>query len=117
MNAIQEENVLIGQDVSLNWDRFEVFADSRQVTLTLTEFKILSILLKDAGSVKTRHQLLENIAPNHKIAMRNIDVHIQSIRRKLGQPGKYLVTIRGLGYKWSDRSNPSSAMNSRHYCS
>ena len=86
----------------LDFERFESLSDGNHVPLTLTEFKILSILLRRDGCVVTRGQLLKEVAPNHNIIERNIDVHIQSIRRKLGIKGKLIRTVRGLGYRWDE---------------
>lgn len=107
MNHAGDETTDLNQ-VSLRRDRFEVLSGSQEIRLTLAEFKILAALVDDAGSVKTRDQLLGHIAPDHKIVIRNIDVHIRSIRKKLGQGAGHLVTIRGEGYKWVDHQNRDS---------
>jgi DNA-binding response OmpR family regulator len=83
--------------------RFEVAVDSKPVSFTLTEFKILSILAANPGRVYTRQLLLDKIQGGDAfVDDRNIDVHIRSIRRKLGRRADSVVTVRGVGYKFKD---------------
>lgn len=75
-------------------------SDGQSVTLTLTEFKILAALLACSKRVLSRNELIAKVmGPGIIVTARTIDVHIASIRRKLGNPGGQIRTIRGVGYQ------------------
>ena len=83
--------------------RFVVEHKGRPVPFTLTEFKLLSILAGNPGRVYTRQLLLDKIQGGDVyIDDRNIDVHVRSIRKKLGVNADLVVTVRGVGYKFQD---------------
>ena len=74
----------------------------RDVTLTLKEFQVLCLLLERAGTVFTRDQLLNTIwGYEFDGASRTVDVHIRTLRQKLGKSGDCIETVRGIGYKIS----------------
>ena len=86
--------------LSIDDERHEILVREQPVEFTLTEFKILKLLSTRPGRVFTRDQILEVIAgPNTYVVDRNVDVHIRSIRKKLGEDRDFIVTIRGIGYK------------------
>jgi len=79
--------------------RHEVTVNGDLVDLTLTEFKILSSLTQRPGQVKTRETLLNEIwGYKEEVFSRTVDTHIQRLRHKLQEAGKYIKTVRGLGY-------------------
>lgn len=82
--------------------KYQVTANGAEVTLTLTEFKLLATLAANPGRVYTRHLLLEKIQGEAFIDERNIDVHVRSIRKKLGASSSLVATVRGVGYKFKD---------------
>jgi two-component system alkaline phosphatase synthesis response regulator PhoP len=72
----------------------------REVTLTLKEFQLLCLLLRRQGSVLSRDELLNTIwGYDFDGASRTVDVHIRTLRQKLGDSGEYIETVRGVGYK------------------
>ena len=74
----------------------------REVTLTLKEFQLLCLLLERRGTVFTRDQLLNTIwGYEFDGASRTVDVHIRTLRQKLGECGGCIETVRGIGYKIS----------------
>ena len=79
-----------------------VTLDSQEVQLTLTEFKILSELLKQSGTVLTRERLRERALGNLNVTDRTIDVHMASLRKKLNEVGDQIETVRGVGYRFAD---------------
>ena len=80
--------------------RHSVTLNSKEVTLTLMEFKLLAVLLKRRGQAQSRETLLSDVWDVDKtINTRTIDTHITRLREKLGQTGKLIKTVRGLGYK------------------
>ncbi len=83
--------------------RHSVTLDGKDVTLTLMEFKLLAVLLKRRGQAQSRETLLSDVWDVDKtINTRTIDTHITRLREKLGQTGKLIKTVRGLGYKLED---------------
>jgi two-component system phosphate regulon response regulator PhoB len=80
----------------------EVFIDDKEVILTALEFKLLNQLVERRGRVQTRDQLLSDVwGYSADVTTRTVDTHIKRLREKLGTMGKYVQTIRGVGYKFS----------------
>ena len=95
---IQIQNLLI--DVT----RHEVRVNDELVNFTATEFKILHQLASQPGRAFTREQLLNRVVGMGVVVVdRNIDVHIRSVRKKLGDCSHLIQTIRGVGYRLVDR--------------
>lgn len=84
-------------------ERYIVRKGDKNVTLTLSEFGILRRLILNRGKVLTRNQLLDDIHNEDTfIVDRNIDVHIASLRKKLGPNFHYIETVRGVGYRFTE---------------
>jgi two-component system, OmpR family, response regulator RegX3 len=90
--------------VRLDVDRHRVTVDGQPVQLPLKEFELLEILLRNAGRVLTRQQLIDRVwGADYVGDTKTLDVHVKRLRAKIEpQPGspKHLVTVRGLGYKF-----------------
>jgi len=82
--------------------KYQVILNGNEVPLTLTEFKLLTTLASAPGRVFTRELLLQKIQGEAFVDERNIDVHVRSIRKKLGEETDYIVTVRGVGYKFKE---------------
>ena len=83
--------------------RHIVIADGIEVTLTIKEFDLLVYLLKNTGIVLTRNQILEEVwGYDFDGETRTVDVHVRTLRSKLGNSGDVIQTVRGLGYKAGD---------------
>jgi len=81
-------------------DRHVVLADGKEVALTLKEFELLKYLMENTGIVLTRDRLLEKVwGYEFEGETRTVDVHIRSLRQKLGEAGSVIETIRGVGYR------------------
>ena len=87
--------------------------DDQPLDLTTLEFAILASLLKSRGRVKSRERLIEEVSERRfDVFDRSIDVHVSSLRRKLGDDAKnprFIRTIRGVGYSLRDPENPEGA--------
>jgi len=71
------------------------------ITLSATEFKILHHLVRHPGWVFTRHQIVDAVrGEDYAVTDRAVDVQIVGIRRKLGEYGNYIETVRGVGYRF-----------------
>jgi two-component system phosphate regulon response regulator PhoB len=90
-------------DLVVNPGRHEVLCGDDKVDLTFTEFRILHFLARRPGWVFTRMQIVD-AARGEDVAVtdRSVDVHIVSLRRKLGRCGKYIETVRGVGYRFKE---------------
>lgn len=89
--------------VQIDTERHEVLVKGEQVTLTATEFKLLSLLASKAGRVFTRQQIIETIHEGYAaVTDRSVDVQVVSLRRKLGDTGRNIETVRGVGYRFRD---------------
>ena len=83
--------------------KHEVFADGEKVALTLKEYDLLMTLLKHKGTVYSRDELLREVwGYDFAGESRTVDVHIRTLRQKLGGCGELIQTIRGVGYKAGD---------------
>jgi len=89
-------------DLSIDVDSHEVYVNSELVVLTALEFKLLKQLVDRRGRVQSRDQLLSDVwGYSSEVTTRTVDTHIKRLREKLGPMGKYVQTIRGIGYKFS----------------
>lgn len=84
-------------------ERHEAFSDSRELSLSVTEFEILSHLLKNPGRVLSRTQIISAVkGDSYPVTERSIDVQILSIRKKLLEKADVIETVRGIGYRMRD---------------
>ena len=89
-------------DLKIDVDSHEVYVDGELVNLTALEFKLLIQLVDRRGRVQSREQLLADVwGYSAEVTTRTVDTHIKRLREKLGSMGKYVQTIRGVGYKFS----------------
>ena len=86
--------------VRMDIKKHEVTVDGKQVALTLKEFELLEKLMRNQGIVLTRDQLLTEIwGYDFDGETRTVDVHIRTLRQKLGVKGEIIQTVRGVGYR------------------
>ena len=87
----------------LNHDTHRVLVDGQEVVLTYKEFELLEYLLENRGIVLTRDKILDRIwGFAAGVETRTLDVHIRSLRQKLGDSGDLIETVRGVGYRIGD---------------
>lgn len=83
--------------------KYSVKVGGEKVVLTLKEFDLLCLLLQNKGTVFTRDKLLNKIwGYDFDGESRTVDVHVRTLRQKLGEAGQYIETVRGIGYKIGD---------------
>ncbi len=98
-----EHSPLTVGDLSIHPGRHEVLVGGEPVDLTYTEFRILHFLARRPGWVFTRYQLVDGArGPDAIVTDRSVDVHMVSLRRKLGGLGNLIETVRGVGYRLKD---------------
>ena len=96
-----KKEVLEAGGIKIDENQHTVFAGPQQLFLTVKEFDLLVLLVKNRGNVLTREQLLEHIWEiSTEVESRTVDVHIRTLRQKLGDFEKNIETIRGVGYKF-----------------
>lgn len=87
-------------DIEIHPGRHEARVAGERVDLTLSEFKILHTLALKPGWVFTRYQIVDAVhGEAHPVTDRSVDVQIVSLRRKLGESGDFIETVRGVGYR------------------
>jgi DNA-binding response OmpR family regulator len=100
-------------DLALDNSRREVTNQGNRILLTATEFRILDCLLSHPGRVLSRSDILRMVhADDVAVTDRTIDVHVGSIRRKLGRGGDLIETMWGFGYRLRDEKRPAVAPHS-----
>jgi two-component system, OmpR family, phosphate regulon response regulator PhoB len=103
----QEESpagTLIGsQGVVIDRHSHRALYQDQELPLTPTEFRLLEVLIRQAGRAFTRYELMDAAIGEDAIVLeRTIDVHIKSLRKKLGDAGELIETVRGVGYRFHD---------------
>jgi two-component system alkaline phosphatase synthesis response regulator PhoP len=98
-----EKGTIKIHDLIIDPARHQVLIKNKAVELTLTEFNILYTLARRPGFVFKRYQIVDSIhGDDYLVTDRAVDVQIVSLRKKLGPCGKYIETIRGVGYRFKD---------------
>lgn len=96
------ERIYLSGDLTVDLSKMTVTKAGKNIFVTPTEFQILSVLIKNSGSIVTRGLLLDNIWDNNGsfIDDNTLSVHISRLREKIGN--EHIVTVRGFGYRWED---------------
>jgi two-component system phosphate regulon response regulator PhoB len=90
-------------DIMINPRKREILAKDKPVGLTFTEFQLLYYLAKRPGWVFTRSQIVDAVhGDDYPVTDRSVDVQIVGLRKKLGPCGKYIETVRGVGYRFRE---------------
>ena len=93
------EQIIHYHNISIDPIRRKILLRDKKVNMTFSEFQILHLLAKNPGRVFTRSTIIDTIhGNNHAITDRAVDVQIVAIRKKLEEQGKYVETVRGVGY-------------------
>lgn len=95
----RESHISIGA-ITMDTSSHEVRVEDKTVDLTLKEYDLLRLLMENAGAVFTREELLNLVwGLDYLGETRTVDVHIGTLRAKLGEAAEYISTVRGVGYK------------------
>ncbi|AMV39867.1 winged helix-turn-helix domain-containing protein [Planctomyces sp. SH-PL62] len=94
---------LASQGVRIDRHGHRAFSGDQELVLTPTEFRLLEVLLRQIGRAFTRYELMDAaIGEDAVVLERTIDVHIKSLRKKLGTAGDLIETVRGVGYRFHE---------------
>lgn len=103
-SAGDDKGILRTGSLELNPETYIVLVNGERVQLTLKEYSLLHIFMKNPGRVYTRDQLLEIVWGTDCVGeTRTVDVHIGTLRTKLGACGDYIETVRGVGYRMEEK--------------
>ncbi len=99
----EDSSYLTIHNLTIHPGHREIRVDGNQIQLTFTEFGILSFLARRPGWVFTRFQIVDAVhGDDYPVTDRSVDVQIVGLRKKLGSAGKYIETVRGVGYRFRD---------------
>jgi DNA-binding response OmpR family regulator len=99
-NSMGEENLEYG-GIVLNRSAHEVLIDDKQVDLSFKEFELLSYFMENKDIALSRERILNHVWDYDYFGdARTIDTHVKKLRSKMGEKGKYIKTIWGMGYKF-----------------
>jgi len=97
----ESAEVLRVHNIEIHPGRYEAYVDDNPTNVTVTEFKVLHVLMRQPGWVLTRYQIADAVhGEAYVVNDRSIDVQIAGLRKKLGAAGEYIETVRGVGYRF-----------------
>lgn len=100
MNQDEEEKQLTFQNITMDCEKRQVLLDGQLCELTYKEFELLKLFLQNAGIVMTRENIMEKVwGIDFEGESRTLDMHIKTLRQKLGDAGKHIKTVRNVGYR------------------
>lgn len=98
--ALQDDKQLVLGDITLDSERREVNVDGELCELTFKEFELLKLLMVNAGIVLHRDIIMSDVwGTDYEGESRTLDMHIKTLRQKLGEAGNMIKTVRNVGYK------------------
>lgn len=96
---MEEEKSLAIGNIYIDGEKHCAFVNDEQCELTYKEYKLLKLMAQNAGIVLTRDRIMERIwGANYEGESRTLDMHIKTLRKKLGEEGKRIKTVRNVGY-------------------
>ena len=94
-----DDTVITNGSIELNVEKHVVSYDGNNIELTYKEFELLRVLMKNAGNVMTREILMDRVwGTSYEGESRTLDMHIKTLRQKMGSSGNRIKTIRNVGY-------------------
>jgi two-component system phosphate regulon response regulator PhoB len=101
---VGDDDVIKIKDLTIHPGRREVLIKGKQIQLTSTEFRMLHYLARRPGWVFTRQQIIDAArGEDYPVTDRSVDVHVVGLRKKLGAFGKFIQTVRGVGYRFKEQ--------------
>jgi len=97
------DKIIHVQDIHIDTRKHVVHVHDKPIELTYSEFRLLQILAERPGWVFTRYQIVDALrGDDYPVTERSVDVQVVGLRKKLGSSGKYIQTVRGVGYKFKE---------------
>lgn len=95
----EESKCLTLEEIRIDHERHVVYADGQQVELTFKEYELLRLLMNNVGVVLSRENIMIHVwGTDFEGESRTVDMHIKTLRQKLGESGKHIRTVRNVGY-------------------
>ena len=102
-NAAAEGEIIAGGGIEINRTQHRATVEGVELNLTPTEFRLLWALVRQPGRAFSRHELMESAMGDDALVLeRTIDVHVKSLRQKLGDKAEQIETVRGVGYRFRE---------------
>jgi len=102
--ALDDTKIITIHELEIHPGRRAVLAGGKALELTYTEFQLLTVLARRPGWVFTRSQIVDSVrGSDYPVTDRSVDVQVVGLRKKLGAYGKYIETVRGVGYRFKER--------------
>ncbi|HEX3655265.1 MAG TPA: response regulator [Pirellulales bacterium] len=99
--SAEQENIVEAHEIKIDAGRHEVTLADEPLQLTFTEFRLLHFLASKPGWAFTRSQIVDAVkGEDYPVTERSVDVQVTGLRRKLGDYGRYIETVRGVGYRF-----------------
>jgi len=106
---VEEKDLIQRDDLIIDVRKHEVTINGSPVNLTYTEFEVLVLLAGRPGWAFSRSQIVDSVRGyNYPVTDRSVDVQIVGLRRKLRSCGRYIQTVRGVGYRFKDETEPAN---------
>lgn len=100
LNQAEDEKFMTLHDIFLDGEKRMVYIADKPCELTYKEFELLKLFMQNAGIVMTRENIMERVwGVDFEGESRTLDMHIKTLRQKLGDAGKYIKTVRNVGYR------------------
>jgi two-component system alkaline phosphatase synthesis response regulator PhoP len=101
--TIEDTKIIKIGNLIIDPNRVRVLTNDKEIDLTITEFKLLQFLAKKPGWVYTRYQIVDALkGEDYPVTDRSVDVQIVGLRKKLGEYGHLIETVRGVGYRFKE---------------
>jgi two-component system alkaline phosphatase synthesis response regulator PhoP len=102
-SSIETGDQIHTHNITIDTGRHKVKVDGKKIELTFTEFKVLQLLANQPGRVFTRYQIVDAVhGDDYPVTDRSVDVQIVGLRKKLGDAGQFIETVRGIGYRFKE---------------
>jgi len=102
---VDDTTVVMIHELEIHPGRRAVLADGHPLDLTFTEFQLLTFLARRPGWVFTRSQIVDAVrGSDYPVTDRSVDVQVVGLRKKLGDYGHYIETVRGVGYRFKEKA-------------
>ena len=95
--------IIQAYDIQIDTRKHIVLVNNKKIDLTFSEFRLLQILAERPGWVFSRYQIVDALrGDDYPVTERSVDVQVVGLRKKLGSAGKYIQTVRGVGYRFKE---------------
>ena len=106
----EADEVIRFGEIAIDTGRHRVWVDDEELLLTNLEFRLFLTFLKRRGRVQSRDTLLNDVwGLNAAVTTRTVDTHVKRLREKLGTAGRYIETVRGIGYRFQEKPESDEA--------